>query len=170
MTSRFKKLIAKRKEPRAGCETGPLTARRLTLRALLLALAFLCVLCGENSFAQTAPSTERTRYDIQLSLDFDKRTYTGTERVRFVNRGSRTTSTLFFHLYSNVRVPGYVPPKKSGTNDEAAGEPRLQILEVRTANTNAALPFTLEDQDATLRVNLRELIAPSAVCDSASPR
>ena len=135
-----------------------------TLLNISLCALLLCVLCGETSFAQS-PMTERTRYDIQLTLDVEKRTYTGTERVRFVNRGTRATSTLYFHLYSNLRVPGYLPPKKTGTGEVISDEPRLEILEVRTANTNAAVPFTMEDQDTTLRINLRELIAPKAATE-----
>ena len=138
-------------------------------KSFLVLVALLCVLCGETSFAQSQPqaqaSNERHRYDIQLTLDFDKRTYTGTERVRFVNRGSRATSTLYFHLYSNLRVPGYLPPKKTESGEAVSDEPRLEVLEVRTANSNAPVPFTLEDQDTTLRVNLRELIAPKAATE-----
>ncbi|MGZ5483430.1 MAG: M1 family aminopeptidase, partial [Pyrinomonadaceae bacterium] len=87
------------------------------------------------------------------------------ERVRFVNRGTRATSTLYFHLYSNLRVPGYLPPKKTESGEVVSDEPRLEVLEVRTASTNAPVPFTLEDQDTTLRVNLRELIAPKAATE-----
>src|SRR5918999_3386891 len=134
--------------------------RGRTKQVFCLVIVFLCALCGENALAQPQPATERNRYDIQLTLDFDKRTYTGTERVRFVNRGTRATSTLYFHLYSNLRVPGYLPPKKIGTGEQISDEPRLEVLEVRTANTNAPVPFTLEDQDTTLQINLRELIAP----------
>jgi hypothetical protein len=134
-----------------------------------LLVALLWVLCGETSFAQSQPqaqaASDRHRYDIQLTLDFDKRSYTGTELVRFVNRGTRATSTLYFHLYSNLRVPGYLPPKKTESGDAVSDEPRLEILEVRTANTNAPVPFTREDQDTTLRVNLRELIAPKAATE-----
>lgn len=160
---------AKRKERRANSHGSPRHDRRFALRTLPFAVLLLCVLCGETSFAQPQPqaqaASERHHYDIQLALDFDKRNYTGTERVRFVNRGSRATSTLYFHLYSNLRVPGYLPPKKTESGEVVSDEPQLQVLEVRTANTNAPVPFTLEDQDTTLRINLRELIAPKAATE-----
>ena len=125
----------------------------------------LCVFCGNSVVGQTQPTTERNRYEIQLSLDFDRRSYTGTERVRFVNRGKHATSTLLFHLYSNLRVPGYVPPKKSATGEEVADEPRLEILEIKSASSDAPVPFSLEDQETTLRVNLRESVAPNAATE-----
>lgn len=154
---------------RAKSGGSPRNDLRLALRTLPFAVLLLCVLCGETSFAQpqlkTQAESERHRYEIQLTLDFDKRTYTGTERVRFVNRGTRATSTLYFHLYSNLRVPGYFPPKKTESGEAVSDEPRLEVLEVRTANTNAPVPYTLEDQDTTLRVNLRELIAPRAATE-----
>src|SRR6266496_6113474 len=94
---------------------------RIFVRALRL-----CVLCGKSFFVlilaglftstlqaqrqQPQAKEPRTRYQIHLSLDFENRTYTGTERVRWINRGDRPTSALFFHLYPNVRIPGYTAP------------------------------------------------------------
>ena len=123
-----------------------------------LLLAFLCVLCGKNSFAQNQPQQppapeQRIRYGIDLSLDFATRKYTGSERVRWVNRGDRSTGTLIFHLYSNARIQGYVAPKQPD-------EPRLEIVEVKNANAGATIPFTLEDDNTILRVNLREDVQP----------
>src|SRR5262249_27056708 len=56
------------------------------------------------------PPEQRIKYQIALTLDFDNRTFSGVERVRWVNRGDHATSTLFFHLYANMRTPDYVPP------------------------------------------------------------
>jgi hypothetical protein len=144
---------------------------------------YLCVLCGKyslvfvvalllatTSLAQTqsreaVPPDKRIRYQIQLSLDFENRKFSGTERVRWTNRGYHSTSTLYFHLYSNVRVPGYVPPKPTAAAQEASDEPRLEIVEVRSAESDVALPFSLDDQETTLRVNLREPIASNAVTE-----
>lgn len=144
-----------------------------------LCFRFLCVLCGNCSFllivaailastiaAQTqtrqplAPE-KRLRYQIHLSLDFESRTYTGTERVRWINRGEHPTSALFFHLYPNVRVPGYVAPEKNSTGSASSDEPRLEIAEVRNASDNAPLVFALDDQETTLRVHLREAVPPN---------
>ncbi|HEY6046066.1 MAG TPA: hypothetical protein VIU65_05640, partial [Pyrinomonadaceae bacterium] len=74
-------------------------------------LGLLRVFCGEFSLAlvliglgAAASSAQeparplspenRLHYQIKLSLDFEKRTYSGTERVRWINRGNRATSTL----------------------------------------------------------------------------
>src|SRR5262245_6316463 len=118
---------------------------RLGLCTLRFALCapLLCVFCGQHSFAQNQPHQppapeKRIRYRIDVALDFATRKYTGRERVRWVNRGERSTGNLIFHLYSNARVPGYVPPKQ-------ADEPRLEIVEVRMADSETTLPFTLED-------------------------
>jgi hypothetical protein len=133
---------------------------RRSYHSIYLSLLLLCVVCGKSSFAQSQPESARTRYDIQLSIDFDQRTYTGTERVRWVNQGSRPTATIYFHLYSNVRTPGYTPRKTAG-NEETIDEPRLEIAEVKTTDTNTAVPYALEDQETILRVNLREPVAPN---------
>jgi hypothetical protein len=107
----------------------------------------------------------RLNYQIRLSLDFENRSYSGTERVRWVNRGTRTTSTLFFHLYSNIRVPGELPAKQLVAGRETSDEPELEILGVRAAESDVALPFSLEDQGTTLRVNLREPVAADAATE-----
>jgi hypothetical protein len=136
----------------------------------------LCLLIGAAIFSlatparpqtrQPLPPEKRTRYQIQLALDYENRTYTGTERVRWVNRGDHPTSTLFFHLYPNVRMPGYVPPnEKTGTGQPISDEPRLDISEVRTVGSNAPLQFALDDQETTLRINLRDAIAPNAAVE-----
>src|SRR5215468_10833921 len=116
-----------------------------------LCICVLCVLCGKNSFAQSPPhqpppAEKRIQYHIDLSLDYANRKYTGSERVRWVNRGERATGTLIFHLYSNARIPGYVAPKQPD-------EPRLEIVEVKSTE-GEALPFTLEEDNTVLRVSL----------------
>jgi hypothetical protein len=102
--------------------------------------------------------TERTRYRINFQLDFDGRTYTGKERVRWMNRDNRTASVLYFHLYSNLRAP----LQRTAAPAQTLDEPRLEISEVRAAATGAPQAFSLDDQGTILRVNLREAVAPNS--------
>src|SRR6185295_6520209 len=89
------------------------------------ALRFLRVLCGKSILpllavqilfashdarAQDKPRANQLRYDLKLAINFDDRTYTGTEQVHWVNHGDHATSTIFFHLYPNMRPPDYVTP------------------------------------------------------------
>ena len=121
----------------------------LILSLLALYSIALAQQSNENKSQQeSAAAAMRPLYRIKLSLDFDKRAYTGTERVRWVNRDNRAASVLYFHLYSNVRSVG-----------ASSDEPRIDITEVRNATTNEPLLFTLEEQATTLRVNLREAVA-----------
>lgn len=133
----------------------------------------LCVLCGYSILAfpgsgQTPQSTtpdERLRYQISLTLDFDNRSYTGSERVHWVNTGDHPTSTLFFHLYPNVRTPDYVPPAtRNDAGQIVSDEPLLEIVDVRSAS-GGTVPFSLDDMQTTLRVNLREAVPPNGTAD-----
>ena len=113
------------------------------------------------SFSQVIaqqPVQEETRdaYDIKLKLDFDERNFTGTERVRWVNRDDRPTSVIYFHLYANMR---------SASNDPAVDEPRLEVTDVRAIDANTPLTFALDDQATTLRVNLRTPVAAGAATE-----
>src|SRR5438094_6936771 len=103
-----------------------------------LLYVLLCVLCGSflSASAQTPKAepkpSESINYQINLALDFDNRTYTGTEKVRWINRGDHPTSTLFFHLYPNMRLPGYVASTaKNEAGQVNSDEPRLDVSAVR---------------------------------------
>src|SRR6266550_252559 len=145
---------------------------------------YLCVLCGKYLFVvllaslliapsaarnqnrQPTPPGKRIRYDIKLALNFDERTYAGSEQVHWVNRGDRATSTIFFHLYPNMRAPDYVAPnQKNELGQVIADEPRLEISEVRAVSNNALIPFSFDDLQTTLRINLREAVQPDAAFD-----
>lgn len=111
------------------------------------------------SAQQSSPSPlERTRYQLSFQLDFDARTYTGMERVRWINRDNHAASVLYFHLYPNLRAP----VQRSATPTPTPDEPRLEISEVRAGSNNAPQPFSLDEQGTILRVNLRETVAPNA--------
>jgi len=128
-------------------------------------LVMLCVLISVAALsyqelnAQTQPKQAETHsYKIELKIDFDKLTYTGVERVRWVNRGEKPSSIIYFHLYPNLRTSEQ-PAPTNGTSPDA-DEPRLDIIEVRAGSDDAQLFSSLDDQGTTLRVNLREQVAP----------
>ncbi|HEV2911727.1 MAG TPA: M1 family aminopeptidase [Pyrinomonadaceae bacterium] len=177
---------------------------RITL-ALLLLLAFATLGVRAQPEQQQTPETPAvsgpeadsqqqqqeeeedatpSRYEINLALDFDNRTYTGTERVQWTNDSDRAAYVLYFHLYSNMRAaattqrPTPSPtPTASRSPSEGPGsqgaattltaaaaasaspapdEPRIEVTEVSAVGTGAPLLFALDDQATTLRVNLRE--------------
>jgi hypothetical protein len=99
----------------------------------------------------------RHRYQIQLKLDFDALSYTGSERVLWVNRGNDTTAVLYFHLYSNLRPDSSSPSDNSGIPESE--EPRIEITEVRSAADGSPLTYSIDDQGTTLRISLREQVA-----------
>lgn len=172
-------------------------------------LAAAAMLDGAQVSAQTRPraaSTEqasvgaaaadaRARYTIRLKLDFDRRSYNGTERVRWVNRDTRPTSVLYFHLYANFRAgnngsdaarnssderfrasdaghaqpPVSSPATATGANAQAApaeaDEPSIEVTEVRASSNGQPLAFSLDEQRVTLRVQLREALASGAATE-----
>ena len=117
-----------------------------------LSLLAIASACAGTTAAQTpaARPGERPTYQIELNIDFDALSYSGSERVRWINRGDHASSTLYFHLYSNLRV--------EGQSASGADEPRLEVTKVRLPATETSLPFALEDQGTTLRINLRESV------------
>src|SRR5688572_2925054 len=106
---------------------------------------------------QTSAPNSRSRYDIQLKIDFDGLTYAGSEKVTWFNRSAQPASVLYFHLYSNLR-PEQQPIVDAYTSPPAAlGEPAIQITEVRAAD-GVTVPYSLDEQGTVLRINLREQV------------
>jgi hypothetical protein len=140
-----------------------LQRRPVSHRWLLLATALLGLTTAGalRVFAQEtpAPEAQRQRYEINLKIDFDTLAYTGSERVRWVNKGEHPTAVLYFHLYSNLRPDQPGAGVASGPRNETE-EPRIEIAEVRSALANAPLAYAIDDQGVTLRVNLREPVPP----------
>ncbi len=108
---------------------------------------------------QKGEPTERTHYRLTLNLDFDARTYTGTERVRWINRDDSAAGALYFHLYPNLRAEDERAGAPSAPDSPAPDEPRLEVTQVRAAPAGDALAFALEDEGVTLRVQLRTAVA-----------
>ena len=124
-----------------------------------LCVLIVCVasLCTEINAQTTPQQAERHSYKIDLKIDFENLTYTGTERVRWINRGEKPTSVIYFHLYPNLR-----------SGDQAfvdSDEPRIDIVEVRGGADDALLFSSLDDQGTTLRINLREQVAAEATAE-----
>lgn len=112
-------------------------------------------------FAQASPIPrdivvdERNSYQIKLTIDFDALSYTGSQRVRWINRSQSPTSAIYFHLYSNLRPDGPAP-----TAAKADEEPRIEVTGVRSATDETPITYSIEDQGVTLRVNLGNAVPP----------
>ena len=116
---------------------------KVNTKLFLFVLVFIAV--------QNVNAQQRHAYKIDIKIDFDKFSYSGSERVRWVNRGEKATSVIYFHLYPNLRA------EQSSTDD--VDEPRLDIVEVRSGADDTPLVISFDDQNTTLRVNLREPVA-----------
>jgi len=121
----------------------------------------LCLFCGSIAAQTESEPVERHRYKIDLKLDNDLLSYTGTETVRWINRGEKPTSVIYFHLYSNLRSGDQ---GASGNADEP-DEPRLEVVDVRTAAEKIPLLSALDDQGTTLRINLRDQVGPGGAAE-----
>ena len=160
-------------------QSGRRATVRLFLTVLTLSLLnlFVASVLAQSSIVSPSPSQKntvstRTLYQINFALDFDARSFTATERVRWVNRDHRPASIIYFHLYANLRSSNNndanraVAPPASGEETAAApDEPRLEIKSVRHARTLLPLAYALDEQATLLRVNLREPVAAGAATE-----
>lgn len=135
----------------------------LFLLCLLICVVYSAALSQEANAQASAKPAERHRYKIEFKIDFDRLTYTGAERVRWVNRGDKATSVIYFHLYPNLRSGDQQFLANGSATD--SDEPRLDILEVRAGVDDTPLFSSLDDQGTTLRINLREQVAPEGATE-----
>ena len=135
-----------------------LDRNKLLLMAIIIASTVYTVEAQTNSSEKPA---EHNKYSIQFKIDFDHLSYEGAERVRWINRGEKPSSVVYFHLYPNLRVND----PESGISSTEADEPVLDVTEVRSVQGDTPLFFFLDDQATTLRVNLREPVPPGGATE-----
>jgi hypothetical protein len=111
------------------------------LVACLLAAALCASFASASPHSRQTPApkrqaVERDRYRITLDLDFDARTYKGTERVRWTNRDRDAASSIYFHLYPNMRADderaGSQGSNQQSSNPQGANQ---QASNAQTANS-----------------------------------
>ena len=112
---------------------------------------------------QRSAKVQRHNYRIDFNIDFENLTYTGTERVRWINRGEKPTSVIYFHLYPNLRVND--PSLGVTPGNSESDEPRMEILAVQMPDGDTPLFYSLDDQGTTLRVNLRDVVPPQSAAE-----
>lgn len=125
-------------------------------------LFFPCLLFAGAALPQTQTVDRKPlthHYQIQLNLDFESRSYSGSESVRWINHDDHSALVVYFHLYSNLRAANNAPATGPDFEDD---EPRIEITEVRSAPGAPVLNYSLEEQGTVLRVNLREPVAAGA--------
>jgi hypothetical protein len=132
-------------------------ARRRWLPCALL--PFLICAAANAQTAEAVRSKPHT-YRIHLNLNFDELTYTGTERVTWVNHGDHATAVIYFHLYSNLQTTQDAPVAPSTATE--IEDPRIEISEVSSGADAKPLTYSIDDQGTTLRVNLRDQVAPGS--------
>jgi hypothetical protein len=131
-------------------------------RRLILTVSSCLAFASIAAIAQAQTSAQkpdlRNSYQINLKIDFDALSYTGSERVRWTNRSTQATSLLYFHLYPNLRSDqSPAVPTNSSINADS-DEPRLEITYVQ-APDGTPLVYSMEDQGTSVRVSLREPLA-----------
>ena len=83
----------------------PLTARTHARTLPTLTYVLILLVCAPGVRSQTKVDDARPRYRIDVEIDDEARTYTGTQRVRWTNTHERATNVLYFRLYPNLRPP-----------------------------------------------------------------
>lgn len=129
--------------------------------SVALSLVFLGSV-NTNPSSQTVDA-KRSSYQINLKIDFDERRYEGSQRVKWFNKSDRHLSQVYFRLYSNLRTETQSNLVTSSSGE--AENPRLDITRVRIPASGTAVPYSIEDQGATLRINLRDAAPPNSVTE-----
>jgi hypothetical protein len=130
------------------------TCLSLTILILFLCESYQAKLPLVNK-GITQTSQPKPQYKINLKLNHETLSFSGKERLQWINYTDHPTSVLYFHLYANRRTENSNAP----TSSQALDEPYLEIDEVRDARGHK-LHFAIDDQETTLRVNLNNSVGP----------
>ncbi len=136
--------------------------RSNVMRTAAVQLVLGLITTGAFAQAPAAKKALGSRYQIKLAIDFENRTYTGTENVRWTNKDEQPSSVLYFHLYSNVRAD---QPAITSSQPPDGTDPRIEITAVRTLAGDLPLTYSIDDQGTTLRVALREPVLPGKTAE-----
>ncbi|MGH9914900.1 MAG: M1 family aminopeptidase, partial [Pyrinomonadaceae bacterium] len=111
-------------------------------------------------------SADTTRYQINLNIDLNRRNYTGTERVKWINNGKNPVSVLYFHLYANKHSAAAEaeskPNEDSATKPVSSDFPEIVVTDIRLMKGNRPLSFAPDERRTSLRIELPFELAPGA--------
>ena len=122
----------------------------------------LLLLCFSRGQTARPKSTSHAlhHYQIELHIDFEALSYSGSENVSWVNHSEHPTNVLYFHLYPNLRIDQNTASTANGQWREI-DEPRLEITDVRAVDQKN-VTYSIDDQGTSLKVNLRDAVAAGA--------
>jgi hypothetical protein len=127
---------------------------------LLLALA-LPIQAQQPTISDDPLSERRVSYTMDVTLDPEARTVTGTERVTWRNPGTTPVSELQFHLYLNAFKPGSTYMNESGgvhrgfaaEGDDVYGNMTITSMKVTTPDIpTLSSTYWVEANDLTDRI------------------
>lgn len=113
-------------------------------------------------------------YDIQVQLDVDDHTFSGTQNIRYQNNSPDTLDELFFHLYFNAFAPGSMMDERSQSlpdpdrrvGDRIAGLKKDEIgfHRIEKLLVNGSSP-AFDVQGTLMRVELDQPLLPGSITE-----
>ncbi|MBO6574789.1 MAG: M1 family metallopeptidase [Rhodothermales bacterium] len=130
------------------------------LPALLAALMLPATMAVAQTTSDEPLSERRVSYQMDVTLDPEARTVTGSQRLTWRNPGNTPVDELRFHLYLNAFKPGSTFQNESGGehrgfSDERSDRwggveiTRMEIAGELPADLAGALPYSGAPQDLT---------------------
>ncbi|HMB89314.1 MAG TPA: M1 family metallopeptidase [Rhodothermales bacterium] len=132
-----------------------------TVCLLLLLALFFPAQAQQPTISDEPLSERRVSYTMDVALDPESRTVTGTERVTWRNPGNTPVSELQFHLYLNAFKPGSTYMNESGgvhrgfsaEGDDVYGNMEITSMQVTTPDVpTLSSTYWVEANDLTDRI------------------
>ena len=113
-------------------------------------------------------------YDIQVQMDVDDHTFSGTQSIRYQNNSPDTLDELFFHLYFNAFAPGSMmdersqslpdPDRRVGNRISGLKKDEVGYHRIENLFVNGSAP-AFDIQGTLMRVNLDQPILPGTIAE-----
>lgn len=121
--------------------------------------------------AQTGRFQQAVKYKMEVDMDVQTNTYTGSQKLEYTNNSPDTLSWVFYHLYFNAFQPGSMMDVRSRTisdPDRRVGDRILKLkpeemghLHVKSLRMNGR-EVKYQEVETVLEVTLDEPILPNS--------
>ncbi len=136
---------------------------------LLFVMIFGCSVLGIS--AQADRWQQRIMYNMEIEVNVSTNSFTGKQRIIYINNSPDELNKVFYHLYYNAFQPGSMMDVRSRTIEDPDGRVGDRIYRLDTHQmgytkvnslTQNGRPVQFVDEGTILEVTLNEPIAPKS--------
>jgi peptidase M1-like protein len=119
----------------------------------------LCLsLYSHNTLAQVAKWQQAVDYTMEVSMNVEDHTFSGTQKLVYTNNSPDTLTTVYYHLYLNAFQPGSMMDVGSRNIIDPDGRVRDRISKLTPNDIGVLTPTSLNQDQKPLKFSIEGTI------------